>query len=586
MAEDKLREEILGIVSGFCSTSVGEKVVLSLRPDYEAAKREFGDIAVALSEYENGMSLSFPRIPDLEEVFSYLDKFGSLDGTKLWTVADFVEGVLNLRSKVHSNRLARYLHVPSHLVRLSRQIRENLSPEGRIRTDKHSTLARLISRRNEVREKLLSTFSDIIRTHREKLREGKPVIKGGRLSLAVISNYRLDGIVHGFSATTETIFVEPYEVVPLQNTLIQLEDQIREYEERILRSLSTRVIRSANVLRRIYSNLGKLDSIFARAKFSIEYDARIPRFGDSLKLIKVREPILYRTKGKDTVPLDLDLKNKALLITGPNAGGKTVSLRTVASAILMASMGIPVLAEESEIPYGARVFMLGFEDETDLRRGLSSFTSELAHLREIVAEAEEGDVVLFDEVFASTDPDEASALAYSTAEYLSKRGTYVLMSTHFSTLKVLAKNSALFEVATVEEYRLVMGSVGESGGIRTARAFLPAEIVNRADEILRRVPSYILELRREYEEQVEKLRRERKEVRESLRRIRAAIGRGDVGQVYAEVESSVGRPPIEEGKEYLIKKLGVRGKVLRIKDEDAVVQVRNFQLVVKLEDLI
>ncbi len=587
MATDRLRREVLDLVAGYCSTSIGESTIYSLEPDYSRARADLNDISAVLLEYERGMSLSFPAIPDLGEVFTYLERYGTLNGEKLFTVARFVDKVLALRERIHSNRLARHLNVPTHLVRLSREIKENLTPSGEVRTDRHSTLSDLIRRRNEVRERLLSLYSDLIRRHYDKLREKQPVMKGGRLSLAVISNYRIDGIVHGFSATTETIFVEPYEVVPVQNTLVQVEDQIREYESRVVKSLANRVIRSMDLLRRLHLNVGRLDSIFARARFALDFKAVIPKFGRALRLKGAKEPILYRVKRGKVVPLDLTMERKALLITGPNAGGKTVALRTVAFAVLMASMGIPVPAEEVEVPEGARVHMLGFETGTDVRSGLSSFTAELQGLREIVARAEVGDVVLFDEVFASTDPDEASALAYSIAKYFSDRGVHILMSTHFSTLKLLAKTSDFFSVSTVDGYRLVVGKVGESGGLRTARAFLPPEVISYAEEVLRQVPSYVVRLKEEYERKLRKLDKEREEVREALKKVRAALsGRGKVEEIYRTVNEVAPRKEVREGEEYFVKSLGLTGKVLKVEGEKVKVKVRNFVVEVRREDLL
>ncbi len=589
MAEGKVRKEILDLIAGYCSTSVGERIVYSLRPDYSRAKVDFNDIATVLSEYERGMSLSFPSIPDVSDVFSYLEKYGTLNGEKLVTVARFVDKVLDLRERIHSNRLARYLNVPTHLIRISREIKDNLTPSGEVRKDRHSTLSDLIKKRNEIREKLLLLYSDIVKKHYDKLREKQPVIKGGRLSLAVISNFKIDGIVHGFSATTETVFVEPYEVVPIQNTLVQVEDQIKEYESRIIKTLSAKVVRSIDLIRRIYENVGKLDSVFARARFALDFKATVPKFGKRLVIKEGREPVLYRVKKGKVVPLDLEMDKYALLITGPNAGGKTVALRTVAFTVLMASMGIPVPARSVEVPEGSRVHMLGFETESDVRSGLSNFTSELQTLRDIVARAREGDVVLFDEVFASTDPDEASVLAYSLAKYFSDRGIYILMSTHFSTLKMLAKTSDFFTVSTVEDYRLVPGKVGESGGLRTARAFLPPEIVSYAEELLKKVPSYIVRLREEYERKLQKLAQEREEVRRTLREVRAVLsdrsGKRDVGKVYRMIEEVAPKREIREGEEYFIKSLGVRGKVVKVDGDRVKVKVRNFVLDVRAEDL-
>ncbi len=586
--KERFLDEIRKLLVKYASTSVGERVILSLKPNYERTLKDFKLISEVLREYSEGRSLSLPSFPNMDEIFDYFAKFGVLTGEGLYTVAEFIEKVSRFRESLHSANIASYIPISKDLISFIKRIKDNISRDGQIKTVKNPALKELYEKRNEIREQLLRLYSEIILKNRDKLREGQPVMKNGRLTLPVISNFSVDGVIHGYSYTTETIFVEPYEVVPLQNRLIQLDDRIREEERRIIGNLIGSFIRLKDSIFKLHEGIGIVDSIYARAKFYLDFDCTIPEFSreGKFEILEGREPILFSKIRQKTVPISVKMDRYALLITGPNAGGKTITLRTIALTVLMASMGIPVTARKAIIPYGATVFPMGFSGVHE--EGISHFVSELKGIKLILETAKPYDIVVFDEIFSSTDPDEASALAYSICKHLADRSVYAAISTHFPTLKILAINSEFFRVANLENFKLVMDRVGESRGIQTARVVgLNEDVLSYAEEIYKNIPSYLVSLKERYEEGLRRLERERSELEEAKRKLLSAISRVRKGEKVEDVEDILkGKSELEVGKEYFVKGLGVKGILLEVKGNRAKVKIRNMVVDVNKDELI
>ncbi len=587
---ERFINDIRKLVAKYSSTSVGERFILSLNPDYTRAVKDFKLISEVLREYEMGHSLSLPVFPNMDEVFEYFNKFGVLTGEKLYTIAEFIEKLVRLREGIHSINLASYINITNELLGFSERIKANISKDGSIKTVKNPLLRDLYEKRNKVRDELLNLYAGIIDKYWDKLRERQPVMKNGRLTLPVISNYKIEGVIHGYSYTTETVFVEPYEVIPLQNHLIQIDDRIREEEKRILGRLINDFLRLKDNLANLHKSLGFIDSIYARAKFYLEFKCCFPEFSKDGKfeLVECREPILFNRLKEKTVPISIKTDKFALLITGPNAGGKTVSLRTVAYSILMASMGIPIPAKKAVIPFGSDVFPLGFTPLGSVEEGISHFVGELKGIKGILEEVKGYDFVIFDEIFSSTDPDEASALAYAIAKYLSDKRVYVFMSTHFSSLKILAQHSEFFNISTLENYRLVIGKLGESSGIYTAKVVgLPEEVIKHAEDVFMQIPSYIQKLREEYESKVKRLEKEKREIEGLKRKLIVVLASAKEGKQPEEAEKILTTgETLELGKEYFIKNLGVKGTLLEIKGNKAKVKVRNMVIEVDKNNLV
>ncbi len=587
---ENLIDELRNLLLRYVSTSTGERWIKSLKPDYSKALRDFKLLKNIIMEHELGHSLSLPMFPDIGEVFVYFDKFGVLTGEKLIVLADFINKALKLREGIHSANVSSYLNIGRELVSFAEDINRYIDRDGKVKVFINPSLKELYNRRNKLRQNLLNAYARIINIHWDKLRERQPVIKNGRLTLPVISNYQIDGVIHGYSHTTETIFVEPYDIVPLQNQVIQLDDRIREEENRIIGGLIKRFLDLKDSLKRLYDSLGFIDSLYARAKFHLDFKCCIPEFSRNGEIVlkNCREPILCSRLRDKVVPLNFHAKKKALLITGPNAGGKTITLRTIAFAIIMASMGVPVIAEKAIIPYGSRVFPLGFSSMGDISKDLSHFAAEIVEMKKILKEVKPFDVVIFDEIFSSTDPDESSALSFATAKYLSDRKVYVFISTHFSTLKLLASEADFFEVASLEDYSLIVGKIGESKGLKTAETLgLPEEIIKSAKDIFEKIPASILKIKEKYERKIKEIERESQKLKELKRDLITTISYAKRGKVERVPERLVRKDEgeISVGKEYFIKSLGIKGKVVEVKGNIVRVKIRNLIVEVDRKDL-
>jgi len=338
------------------------------------------------------------------------------------------------------------------------------------------------------------------------LRDAYYSVRGDRYVVPLRAEHKahLPGIVHNASGSGQTLFVEPQELVELGNQLTIADASTLEEEQRILGELSGAVGRRADALGRDVETLATLDETLAGARLADDLSATPPRLGDasreSFRLLAARHPLLVlqmtaRGRKGAVVANDVDLPEpaRALVVSGPNAGGKTMTITAVGLAALMARAGLPVAAAEgSRMPLYRTVYT-AIGDEGDLSRDLSTFTAHLTALRHILEAAGPGTLVLIDEIAADTDPREGAAIAAAALEKLVSAGAQVLITTHLEELKALALSDDRFASASVgfdvdklaPTYHLRMGEVGRSSAIEiAARVGLPADVCARAKEIL------------------------------------------------------------------------------------------------------
>lgn len=321
--------------------------------------------------------------------------------------------------------------------------------------------------------------------------EGGVVVRGERFVVPVRleERNRIKGVVHASSGSGHTLFVEPIETVTEQNELQELRDAEREEVQRILRHLTTLVARHADELSEALEASGRLDLLLAKRRFAFKFDCTRPAIseGIDIELLQARHPLLL-ARGVTVVPLTfrLPMDTNTVVISGPNAGGKTVVLKTIGLFSLLMACGffLPV-GEGTRLPLFGQVFA-DIGDEQSLDNDLSSFTAHLVRIREMLDRAVSGDLVLLDEVGASTDPEEGAALAAAVLETLRDRGTLTIASTHLGALKLFAQDEPRMSNAAVEfkngpTYRLVMGAQGESSALVIAeRVGLQNDLVARA----------------------------------------------------------------------------------------------------------
>ncbi|MDY2685527.1 MAG: endonuclease MutS2 [Selenomonadaceae bacterium] len=322
-------------------------------------------------------------------------------------------------------------------------------------------------------------------------------MRDDRYVIPVKSEYRqrFPGLIHDRSATGSTLYIEPMAIVELNNDIKQLELEERQEVARILRDLSQRVLRNAEDLLGNTEVLAEVDFAFAKAKLAQDMDASRPTLNEEGRtaLHSARHPLIDRKK---VVPLDITIGRdyRMLLITGPNTGGKTVSMKTLGLMVLMAQSGLYLpCASDSEIAVYANVYA-DIGDEQSIEQSLSTFSAHMTHIIRILEQVERQDLVLIDELGSGTDPEEGAALAMSILERLLEVGATTVTTTHYSELKTFAYAREGIENACVEfdvktlmpTYRLLIGIPGASNAFAISeRLGLPQSIILRAQQLVK-----------------------------------------------------------------------------------------------------
>ena len=380
-------------------------------------------------------------------------------------------------------------------------IRRCVSPNGEISDDASSALRRIRASITETRDAIQRSLKQILRARNAEAGEDYVTLRNDRFVIPVRAEHRrgLPGVVHGASATGQTVFMEPFETVESNNQLVQLaEDEAAEIL-RILRELTEKLQRIREPLLAAAGTIAELDSVFARARFAWDFDAAIPEFSttNELRLEGARHPVLedkLRKENRAIVPMTLALggEERVLVISGPNTGGKTVALKTTGMAALAAQSGIPVAAQRAVLPLFDRV-LVDIGDEQSIAADLSTFSAHMLNLKTMLAEATPNSLVLVDEMGTGTAPEEGAALAVALLDEFRTKNCIVLATTHHDRLKTYASTTPGVVNAAVEfddvnlrpTYRLMVGVPGGSSGIAIAqRLGIAGGIIERARSLL------------------------------------------------------------------------------------------------------
>jgi len=330
------------------------------------------------------------------------------------------------------------------------------------------------------------------------LQEENPTIRDGRLVVPLRTEFKrkVKGIIHGQSATGQTTYVEPIEIVDINNRLMELEEEEKEEIRRILKNLTRMVRPHIEVLLDNISILVELDCINACARYAVKNGFSVPtvKEGDrAFRLLGAKHPVLMCLK--EVVPLDFSVSRnvEAVIITGPNAGGKTVAMKTVGLLVLMAMCGLPIPAEgEVQVPFFDD-FLVDIGDQQSIEDDLSTFTSHMKNLKEFVENADEKSLVLIDELGTGTDPVEGAALGRAIVEKLIEKGAFTIVTTHHNALKSFAQENPKVINAGMEfspdelvpTYRLRIGVPGNSYALEiSSRLGVPEDIIARAREYI------------------------------------------------------------------------------------------------------
>jgi len=383
------------------------------------------------------------------------------------------------------------------------ELEGKIHPDGSVDSSASPELARIRRAIERLRVEVQAVLERMLRhlSREGVLQDAVVTLRNDRFVIPVRAEEkrRVQGVVHGASSSGATVFLEPMETLPLNNELVELQD--REFAEiqRVLGEFSRKLRERRDDLTRATDILSELDLAFAKAEFARQYDACIPEFGAerALELRDARHPLLEKTlraQGKSPMPLSIELKPPKIMmiVSGPNTGGKTVALKTLGSAVLMAQAGIPVPAAEFKLPVFRRV-LADIGDQQSIEANLSTFSAHVQNIQSMAEVAGQNDMVLMDELGTSTEPNEGAALAVAILEHFRERGSMTLVTTHHSRLKAYAAetpealNAAMeFDELTLQPtYRLLSGLPGKSSALDIAqRLGLETSIVEKARTLL------------------------------------------------------------------------------------------------------
>jgi DNA mismatch repair protein MutS2 len=481
------------------------------------ARRRLAETSEARALVAAGASRPFGALPELAAELGRLEKGGALGALELLAVGSAARAIVDTRGffarrAEESPHLAETASELSDPRPLADAIEAALEPGGHVRDAASPALAAARREAHEASARVQERVDRLLADTelRGALQDAFVTMRGDRYVLPVRadSRARVPGIVHDASASGTTLFIEPQAVVELNNRLKQAELAVERETRRILAALSAQAAPLAPRLRADLAVLGRLDLAFARARLADEQDATEPVLDDDARfeLLQLRHPLLPPA---DAVPNDLRLGAgfHVLVLSGPNAGGKTVAMKALALAALMARAGLHVAAAPGARVGAVDAVLADIGDEQDIRESLSTFSAHMANLAAIAAEAGPRTLVLLDEIGVGTDPSEGAALAQAVLESLADAGARVVATTHFGLLKEMAEVDARFENASVEfdaetlapTYRLRLGMAGASSARAVAaRMGMPARVLDRASALLaredRRLDQMLVEL--------------------------------------------------------------------------------------------
>jgi DNA mismatch repair protein MutS2 len=536
-AKDLEWEKILSLVASHSASSLGAEEVKSLRPSADPAwiLREFKLLEEMEEALRGGFSLG--AIHDLRPILAEAKEHGILPPEAFLKVAETLESAadlsLALKTPKHPN-LARLAERISDQSALLTQIWRTIDERAEIREDATPKLRNLFLERRKLTEEIQETLRKFLEKNREHVQDAIITKRGGRYVVPLKTGAKALGlVVHEASGSGQTLFAEPAEVVPLNNRLREVEDEIDREKHRILFELTAKLLSHAAEIEEDLRILAKIDSLFARARFGQRWRATIPKLSQEprIELWEARHPLL----GDRAVPISISFGEgkPVVVITGPNTGGKTVTLKTIGLFCALFQAGIPIPADDrTALPVFEKI-RTDIGEEQSIEQSLSTFSSHMKNIIGILGEIDERSLVILDELGAGTDPQEGAALALAILERLLEVGCMAAVATHLTPVKLFAiahprilSCSMEFDLETLSPtFRVLQGVPGQSCALLVAeRLGLPSELVERAKKKLSageiRAEEIIEELARE-RAAARRLRANLEVEREALRKIRA-----------------------------------------------------------------
>jgi DNA mismatch repair protein MutS2 len=502
-------QKVLNYISNYTSTDQGKEKILTTLPftNLIGAETEGCFVTEAKNILINSEYPPINYLPNLQNDLSR----STIEGTVLGQ--DSIKRILDLA--IISRRLFSYLksnalntnlnkefsasffidkNFESHISKIFNQQGEINDNASKKLSDIRKEIIRKSAGLKSIIEKLLKGFSNSYLVQEEYVTQ-----RDGRLVLPIKAEHKrhVKGFIHSESNTGQTVYIEPEETLELNNEILSLGFAEKREIEKILKEITTLIGNNAHSLKLALNAIVHIDSIFAKAKYSLEIIGSFPIFNKTkkIKLINARHPILLKKMGfEKTVPLSFNyVNNDVTLITGPNAGGKTVVIKTIGLISLLAQSGIHIPIDPDSEMFFFNKIMLDIGDEQSLEDDLSTFSSHLSNIKNILDEADEYSLILIDEIGTGTDPSEGTALAASFLIKMQEKKSIVIATTHHGNLKIIASELENFQNASMEydlsklqpTYKFRQGMPGSSYAFEVAEKIgLDQSILKLAEEYL------------------------------------------------------------------------------------------------------
>ena len=534
--------KIITLLAEKADSAPGKKLCEELLPmvDIEEIRRAQTETKDGLTRLFQKGSTSFGGNYDVGFSLRVLEVGSTLSMTELLKVAKLLDNVNRIKAYGRRDRedapadsLDEYFEMLTPLTQVANEINRCILSEEEVADDASPKLKSI--RRNMIltNEKIHNQLNSMVNgSHRTYLQDAVITMRNNRYCIPVKAEYKgqVHGMIHDQSSTGSTFFIEPAAVVSLNNQLRELELEEQKEIEVILATLSALIGEHVEEIRVNQQMMTTLDFIFAKAKLAMEQNATRPIFNTDhyINIRKGRHPLLDKKK---VVPIDIHLGKDfdLLIITGPNTGGKTVSLKTVGLFTLMGQAGLHIPAlDRSELSIFTEVYA-DIGDEQSIEQSLSTFSSHMTSIVHILGQADEDSLCLFDELGAGTDPTEGAALAIAILNHLHDRGIRTMATTHYSELKIYALSTSFVENACCEfsvetlkpTYRLLIGIPGKSNAFAiSSKLGLSDEIINAAKEQISKEDESFEDVIADLEQSRVTIEKERQEIAEYKQKIR------------------------------------------------------------------
>ena len=581
--------KIIDKLTEFAGSALAKEMCRNLQPstdlyEIQALQKETSD---ALSRIYQKGAVSFRGVRDIRGSIKRLEIGAIIGINELLSICSLLEVCSKVKAYSRNDRdpdfedsLEAMFQALQPLTPVSSEIRRCIASEEELNDDASPALFKIRRSMRQINDKVHAQLQTMVNgSARTYLQDAVVTMRNGRYCIPVKAEHRgqIPGMIHDQSSTGSTLFVEPMAVIKLNNDLRELELKEEKEIEMILATLSARCGEETEALRDDLDLLTKLDFIFARAQLSRSMNGTQPDFNEEGRILikKGRHPLLDKKK---VVPIDIQLGKdfELLIITGPNTGGKTVSLKTVGLFTLMGQAGLHIPAfDHSELSVFHEVFA-DIGDEQSIEQSLSTFSAHMTNTVSILKEADDRSLVLFDELGAGTDPTEGAALAIAILSNLHRRGSRVMATTHYSELKVFALSTpgvengcCEFDVETLRPtYRLLIGVPGKSN------AFAISQKLGLSQDIIEEAKTHLTKQDEDFEDLLADLEQKRVTIEQERDQINSY--KEEIRELKQRLESK--QEKLDLSRDKILREANEQARnILQESKDYADTTIRNFQ---------